>query len=59
MKNALVNVREKRVNDALFFDKSKNRKKIDSYAAMINCWIDLPFADFNQATEEKLTTWKF
>ena len=59
MKNALVNVREKRVNDALFFDKSKNRKKIDSFAAMINCWIELPFADFNQATEEKLTTWKF
>lgn len=59
MKNALINVREKRVNDALFFDKSKNRKKIDSYAAMINCWVELPFADFNQATEEKLTSWKF
>ena len=59
MKNALINVREKRVNDALFFDKGKNRQKIDSYAAMINCWTELPFADYSQATEEKLTTWKF
>lgn len=41
VREALLSVKEKRVNDALYFDKSVNRHKIDSYAALINVFTDI------------------
>lgn len=43
VKNAI----EKRNNDALMIDKAKNRNKIDSLAALINCWVEIPEYDFS------------
>lgn len=42
VKNAI----EKRNNDAVMIDKAKNRDKIDSLAALINCWTEIPGYEF-------------
>lgn len=47
IKNAI----EKRINDAVLIDKSKQRDKIDSLAALINIWTEVPYYEF----EEKLS----
>lgn len=59
MREALLNVREKRVNDCLYYDKQVNRRKIDPFAALINTFKEVPFADLDVSTVEKLSTWKF
>lgn len=42
--NAIV----KRTNDAVMLDKARNRNKIDSIAALINCWTEVPHYNFEE-----------
>lgn len=59
MREALLNVREKRVNDCLYYDKQTNRRKIDPFSALINTFKEVPFADLESSIESKLSSWKF
>lgn len=59
MREALLNVREKRVNDSLYYDKSANRNKIDPFSALINTFMEVPHADLDESTADKLTRWQF